>query len=45
VLSLPVVAFGGGRNFVPGTIEVQSARWVYQGQPLTVTVLEHDFSS
>jgi chemotaxis protein CheX len=45
MLSLPVVAFGGGRNFVPGTIEVQSARWVYQGQPLTVTVLEHDFSS
>jgi chemotaxis protein CheX len=45
VLSLPVVAFGGGRNFVPGTIEVQSARWAYQGQPLTVTVLEHDFSS
>jgi chemotaxis protein CheX len=45
VLSLPVVTFGGGRNYVPGTIEVQSARWSCSGRPLTVTVLEHDFTA
>lgn len=45
VLSLPVVAFGGGQHYVPGTIEIQSARWSCAGDPLTVTVLEHDFSS
>jgi chemotaxis protein CheX len=45
VLSLPVVTFGGGRNYVPGTVEVQSARWSCSGRPLTVTVLEHDFAS
>jgi chemotaxis protein CheX len=45
VLSLPVVAFGGGQNFVPGTIEVQSGRWTVSGNPLTVTVLEHDFNA
>lgn len=45
VLSLPVVTFGGGRNFVPGTIELQSARWSCGGRPLIVTVLEHDFTS
>jgi chemotaxis protein CheX len=45
MLSLPVVAFGGGRNFVPGTIEVQSGRWTCSGRPLSVTVLEHDFTS
>ena len=44
VLSLPVVAFGGGQNYVPGTIEVQSGRWTCSGHPLTVTVLEHDFT-
>jgi chemotaxis protein CheX len=45
VLSLPVVAFGGGQNFVPGTVEVQSGRWTCDGHPLTVTVLEHDFTA
>jgi hypothetical protein len=30
---------------VPGTIEVQSARWSCGGRPLTVTVLEHDVTS
>ncbi len=45
VLSLPVVAFGGGQNFVPGTIEVQSGRWTCDGRPLRVTVLEHDFTA
>lgn len=45
VLSLPVVVFGGGQSYVPGTIEVQQGRWSSSGQPLTVTVLEHDFTS
>jgi chemotaxis protein CheX len=45
VLSLPVVAFGGGQNFVPGTVEVQSGRWTSDGPPLTVTLLEHDFTA
>lgn len=45
MLSLPVVTFGGGQNYVPGTVEVQSGRWTCSGRPLNVTVLEHDFTS
>jgi chemotaxis protein CheX len=41
MLSLPVVTFGGGESYVPGTVELQSNRWGWHGEPLVVTVLEH----